>query len=347
NIARDFAAAGKPVVGVETAGFKGSSYEGHERVVNAIVNQFVDDGSRPAVQQGLVNVFSVVPYQNPYWRGDLETLKHLVESIGLRAHVFYGYCAAGSPEWKAMPEASLNLLASPWVGLSTVKLLEKKYGTPWLHCPVLPVGAEETGAFLRALGKAAGVDGAVVEAVVAQEDARFYQYLASLVDFLSEYRNNLPTELYTVADGAYALGLSSFLVRELGFEPKAVYITDGAAGDHARLIREAAAERSGELAGSLVFETDGGEIQRDIRARLGNSHKALFLGSSWEKWLAAETGNTYAFVSLPLPETVIVNNSFVGWDGGLKLIEEVYSNVFKTKTTTARTQSVFQDASCA
>jgi nitrogenase molybdenum-iron protein beta chain len=347
NIAKDFAAQGKPVVGVETAGFKGSSYDGHERVVNAIVNQFVDNGSRPAKRPGLVNIFSIVPYQNPYWRGDLEILKRLLESIGLTPQVFYGYGAAGAAEWKAMPEASLNLLVSPWVGLSTVKLLEKKYSTPYLHYPVLPVGAEETGVFLRTVGMAAGVDPAVVEAVIKREDERFYQYLASLVDFLAEYRNNLPGELYAVADSAYALGLSSFLVRELGFEPKGIYITDGATGEHADLIRKTAAKRSPELAASLVFETDGGQIQRDIRKRLGNSHRALVLGSSWEKWLAAETGNTYAFVSLPLPETVIVSNSFIAWDGGLKLIEEIYSNVFKTKTTTARTQSVFEDAVCA
>ncbi|MDR3335544.1 MAG: hydrogenase [Treponema sp.] len=342
SIAREFAELGKPVVGVETAGFKGNSYFGHDLVVNAIIEQFT--GNVPAKpRKGLVNVFSIVPYQDPYWRGDLETLKKLLESIGLEAHILFGYQAKGAAEWKDIPNAQFNLLVSPWVGLGTVSLLKEKYGTPFLHYPVLPVGAQETSAFLRTVAAFAGIAEPVLTQVIQKEEDRFYQYLASLVDFLAEFRNNLPTELYTVADSAYALGTSSFLVNEIGFIPKGVYVTDGAAESHIRPITQALAERDQALADLLVFETDGGLVQQDIRKKLGKSKKALFLGSSWEKVLAQETNNLYAFVSLPLPETVILNNTFVGYDGGLKLVEEIYSNVFKVKTTTSRTQFIIDE----
>jgi nitrogenase molybdenum-iron protein beta chain len=285
----------------------------------------------------------VVPYQDPFWRGDLEAIKKLLESIGLEAHVFYGYAADGTGELKDIPNAQFNLLLSPWVGLSSVKLLEEKYGTPFLHYPVLPVGAQETSRFLRELAAFAGIEKTAVEKIIKKEEDRFYQYLVSMIDFLAEFRNNLPSELYTVADSAYAVGQSSFLVNEIGFIPKGVYITDGAEESHIKLITEAAAQRDKELSELLVFETDGGLVQQDIRKKLGKSRKALFLGSSWEKMLARETNNLYAFTSLPLPETVIVNNTFLGYDGGLNLLEEIYSNVFKTKTTTSRTQILIDE----
>jgi nitrogenase molybdenum-iron protein beta chain len=63
GIAKSFAEDGKPVVGVETAGFKGNSYYGHELVVNAIIEQFVPDGEVKR-RNGLVNVFSVALLEN-------------------------------------------------------------------------------------------------------------------------------------------------------------------------------------------------------------------------------------------------------------------------------------------
>jgi nitrogenase molybdenum-iron protein beta chain len=343
SVAKRFAGQGQPVVGVETAGFKGNNYYGHEVVVNAIIDQFVRE-AEPKVRKGLVNVFSVVPFQDPYWRADLETLKGLLESIGLEAHVLFGYSSAGVSEWKDIPNAQFNILVSPWVGLSTVKLLEEKYGTPFLHYPVLPVGAQETSAFLRETASFAGIPETAVEPVIKKAEDRFYKYLVSLIDFIAEFRNNLPSELYTVADSAYGLGVSNFLINEIGYILKGVYITDDPNESQKKLVSDAALSRDERFGELLFFESDGGIVQKEIKKRLGKSKKALFLGSSWEKLLAQETNNLYTFLSLPLPETVIVNNTYLGYDGGLKLIEEIYSNVFKTKTTTSRTQFILDEA---
>ena len=337
SVAAEFQRRGAPVVAVETAGFKGTSYYGHEQVVQAILEQGTGE-VQPQRRKGLVNVFSVVPHQDPFWRADLETLKQLLESIGLEPHVLFGYSSGGLAEWQDIPHAEFNLLVSPSVGLDAVRLLEKRYGTPFLHYPVLPTGAIETSAFLRNVAAFAGIPASTVEAVIAREERRFYQYLGSMIDFLAEFRNNLPSELYVAADSAYALGAAAFMVNEMGYIPKGVYITDNPGESSRSLIREAAAARDARLGDLLFFETDGGLLQQDMKARLGASRKALLLGSSWEKMLAQQTGNLYAFISLPLPETVILNRSYLGYNGGLFLLEEIYSNIFKTKTATARTQ---------
>jgi nitrogenase molybdenum-iron protein beta chain len=330
NIAKEYAEGGYPFVGVETAGFKGTSYFGHETVVNAIIEQFVGDvEAKP--RNGLVNVFSVVPFQDPYWRGDLENLKSLLQSIGLEVNILFGYGSRGVSEWKDIPNAQFNLLVSPWVGLSTVKLLEQKYGTPFLHYPVLPFGAGETSGFLREVGAFAKIDASKIDAVIETEERRFYWYLTGIVDFLTSYRNNLPSELYIVADSAYTSGAFVFMTNEMGFIPKGAYIVDDASPGSQGFIKEAIISRNDELEGFINFETDGGLIQHNIREKLNGSRKALFLGSGWEKFLAQKTGNSYSFLSLPLPETVILGKSFLGYTGGINLVEEIYSDLFKTK----------------
>jgi nitrogenase molybdenum-iron protein beta chain len=339
NIAKEYAEKGWPIVGVETAGFKGTSYDGHETVVNGIIEQFLGD-TPGTPREGMVNVFSVVPFQNPYWRGDLENLKSLLRSIGLEVNILFGYGSKGISEWKDIPNAQFNLLVSPWVGLSTVQLLEQKYGTPYLHYPVLPFGAQETSRFLREVGLYAGIPKARIDERIETEEKRFYRYLSSIVDFLSEYRSNLPWELYTVADSAYGAGASVFLTNEIGFIPKGVYLVDDVAERFQEAITASIISRNADFEGLVHFESDGGLIQQDIRDRLQGSRKALFLGSGWEKFLAQSTGNSCSFLSLPLPETVILGKSFIGYSGGISLAEEIYSDLFKTKAHFSR-QTVF------
>lgn len=337
SVAKEFATEGYPVVGAETAGFKGNSYYGHEVVVNAIIEQFIGD-IKPQVQKGLVNVFSVVPYQDPYWRGDLEAIKNLLGKIGLKANVLFGESSAGVSEWKDIPNAELNLLLSPWVGLDTVKLLEEKYKTPFLHYPVFPVGAQEASRFLRKVGKFADLDEEKVELVIEKEEKRFYDYFISISDFIAEYRNNLPVELYTVADSTYAIGVSSFLVNELGFIPKGIYAIDDPPHSIKPMLNDILLSCGDEFKGTFKIEADGGLVEVDIRKKIGKSKKAIILGSSWEKFLAEDTNNLYTYLSLPLNETVILNKSYLGYTGGLQLIEDLYSSLFKRKTTTSRTQ---------
>jgi nitrogenase molybdenum-iron protein beta chain len=335
SIAKEYAARGLPLAGAETGGFKGNGFFGHELAVNAIIEQFSGDvKSEP--RRGAVNVFSVTPYQNPYWRGDLEELKRLLEAIGLEAHVLYGYESDGVSEWKDIPNAQFNLLVSPWVGLSTVELLEKKYGTPFFHYPVLPVGALETGRFLRETGSFAGVNGDRVEEVIKHEERRYYQYLNCVVDFLTELKNVLPSELFTAADSLYGISLTSFLVNEAGYIPKKVYLIDNPPEDKKDAVLSAALSRSQDLESRIRFETDGGLITEGIKAELGDSKKALFLGSGWEKILALETGNHYALVSLPMSETLVIGKTFTGYRGGLNLIEDIYSGVFRTRPYLSR-----------
>ena len=144
----------KPIVHVDSGGFKSNNYVSHSVVVNAIIDQYVDKfKNNNGVQKGLVNLFATVPYQDPYWNGNLEELKRILEAIGLKVNVLFGNESDGVEEWKTVPNAEFNILVNSWAGLDIVKHLEEKYKTPYFHFPYLPIGGIDTSKFLRGVAK--------------------------------------------------------------------------------------------------------------------------------------------------------------------------------------------------
>ena len=332
SIANEFREEGRPVVGAETSGFTGNNYQGHELVVNSIIEQFVGDVT-PKVQKGLVNVFSVVPNQDPFWRGDLEEIKRILTSIGLKVNILFGYESAGVFEWQNIPNAEFNILLSPWVGLKTVELLKKKYGTPFFHFPYLPVGGKATSLFLKKLAAFANLDLEKVSAVIKREEEKFYSYIVGLADFMSDFRSNIPNDLYLVADSEYAIGVSDYLVNELGLQPKGIFITDVPPTDTIKeKILETIETLGKEIREVVYFESDGGKIQQKLFELIGSSKRAVIFGSTWEKILAQMNNNMLIHLSMPIVDDVILNKTFTGYTGGLKLTEEIYSGIFKHGT---------------
>lgn len=331
QVACEFADEGYPVVGVDTAGFKGNNYLGHELVVNAVIDQYISfEVPKANVRKGLVNVFSVVPFQDAYWRGDLEEIKRLLTGIGLEVNILYGSGSAGMKEWMDIPNAQFNLVLSPWVGLSTARRLEKIYKTPYLHVPVLPVGLKETGRFLRQVADFAGVDKNCAEAFIAAEEKRYKEYFVSFGDLVSDFGCYLPYHVYTVADSAYGIGASKFLVEELGFTPKGFYDIDMPDIKNQELIKNILLEIDERYENRIIFEGDNRIIQEQIGKDLEESGvRSVVLGSSWDKELVeAHNESILIRLSLPITDRVILNKSYVGYSGGLTLLEDIYSGLF-------------------
>lgn len=321
DVARGFQDDGKPVIYVETGGFKGDNYLGHELLWDAIIDQYL--GKRPGrVEQGLVNVWSVLPYQDPFWAGTLITLARLLKGIGLTPNVIYGTGDGGAAINK-IPDAQFNLLLSPWLGLRTVKRLEERYGTPFLHYPVLPFGATETGRFLRTVGAYAGLDSGRVEAYIGREERQYYYFVERAADLLFETRF-LPGHFVTIADSFYALGLTRFLVRDLGLIPEIQFVTDEVPDDQQeRLLAEF--NDLGEGIGTQVrFGADGATV-RDELARVTFRERPLILGSTWDRVIARELKGYPLSVSMPVSDRLVLNRSYIGYDGALSLTEDIYS----------------------
>lgn len=328
HVASLFSENGLPVVGAETSGFRGTTYTGHEEVISSIIDQFVGD-VEPHVRKGTVNVFASVPCQDPFWRRDLEDLKSLLTKIGLKVNILFGWDSAGVSEWRDIPNAQANIVVSPWVGVSIAKKLEAKYGTPYLHYPVFPVGARATSDFLRAVGRFCELPQAQVEAVIAREEKRYYDYFISFANFLADMFNTLPRQAYVVADSHYGLGVADFLANDMSIEVKHV-ILDDEPSDEARLLVESNLPAVGaDVARVVDFEADGYKIDEALRADITEKGTSIILGSTWETDVAKDTDSVMVHLSIPIDDDVVINRGFFGYDGGLRLIEEIYAGVYR------------------
>jgi len=322
NVVTEYRRQGAPIVYAATGGFRGSNLHGHETIVNAIVDQFLTPQERIP---GLINVWSTVPYYDPFWAGNLTAIQNLLAGLGLRANLLFGPDSDGIESWRRVPAAELNLVVSSWTGLSTAQLLNERYGTPWLHWPTLPIGAEETSRFVRAVADAARVDDKVTQAFLDRQEKRYHYYFERAADFFLEFRWDLPSHYVTVTDAFYGSGISRLLSGELGLLPSCHFITDQPPTEQHDAIQQQFAVLSPELEAPVTFTADGDQITAELRE---NSDSApLILGSAWERDITAELGGCHLSIASPMMDRLVANGSYFGYDGALRLIEDVYSSI--------------------
>lgn len=322
EIVKSFRNSEKPVIFASTPGFKGNNYKGHEWVVRAIIEQYLKPAEKKT--KGLVNIWAGVPMHDSFWLGNLRALERLLKELGLTPNTIFGY-GRGIGNIKKIPEAEFNLLVSPWLGLENMELLKEKFGTPYLHCPTLPIGAYETSRFLRTVGEFAGLDGEKTEGVVAEHEKEYYYYIERFADVFLETRV-MSKRFAVVSDAQYALAITKFLVNDMGLYPSKQYVTDGTPEEYEEQVRGYFKDLNYGLEAEVEFSTDGYKIHEEIKNTDFFGYP-LILGSSWEKKVAKETKAHYVTISWPIVERLVINGSYVGYDGGLKLLEDIYSVV--------------------
>lgn len=324
EVARRFQEKGKPVVYAETGGFKGTNLFGHELVLDAIIEQYLQPSATK--EEGLVNIWSVVPFYDPFWVGTYRTLENLVAELGLKPNVIFGP-GKGLTALNKVPQAQFNLLVSPWVGLNNVKHLEEKFGTPFLHYPVLPVGPTETGKFLRTVGEYAGIASARIDAIIDRHETDYYYFIERSADVLLETRL-LPRRFVTIADSFYSLGIAKFLINDLGLLPETQFVTDGVVEEHQPAIAAEFASFVDGIKADVVFNPDGGAAHEAVRS-IKFRGRPLILGSAWDRVLAEEVNGYPLSVAMPVSDRLVLNRSYAGYEGALRLVEDIYSIVLE------------------
>lgn len=325
EIVDEFKDASKPVIFASTPGFKGNNYKGHEWVVNAIIEQYLKKSDEKI--KGLVNIWADVPYQDEFWSGNLRELEKLVGELGLIPNTIFGY-KRGIDNINKIPEAEFNLLVSPWVGLESVKKMEEKFNTPFLHYPTLPIGAFETSKFLRKVGEFAGVNKEKVEELINKKEEYYYYYIERYADLFLETRV-MSKKFSIVGDAQYVLGITKFLVNDLGLFPAKQFIVDDTPKEYREEIKGYFKDLNYGIQAEVDFQTDGYKIHKEIEETDYHGYP-LIIGSYWEKEVSERTNAHFLNVSWPVNERLVMNGYYVGYDGGLKLIEDIYS-VVKTR----------------
>lgn len=315
-----FQDAEKPVIYAPTAGFKGNNFKGHEQVVDAIIDQYLNKSDKK--QKGLVNIWADVPYQDLFWLGNIRELEKLIQELGLTPNTIFGF-RRGIDNINKIPEAEFNLLVTPWVGLGNMKKMERKLGMPYLHYPTLPIGATETSKFLRAVGEFAGVEKEKVEAVIKEHEDYYYYLIERYADLFLE--NRVINKQFTViADAQYALGITKFLVNDLGLVPAKQFVVDDTPKVFRKQIEEEFKKLNFGLEAEVSFETDGYKIHEEIKQHDYHGYP-LILGGYYEKEVTENLKGNFLNISWPVQDKVVLDDFYVGYTGGIRLIEDIYT----------------------
>jgi len=319
----EFQDEGRPIVYAETGGFKGNNFTGHELVTEAIIDQYVGDYDGP-LEKGLVNVWSLLPYHNTFWRGDLTEIKRILEGIGLKVNILFGHESAGVSEWKNIKKAQFNLVVSPWLGLKTAEKLKKKYKQPYLHIPIIPIGAKETSSFLRKVVEFSGIDKVKAEKFIEEEEKKYYEYLE---DFSDLYWWGLPAKFAVIGDSAYNLALTKFLVNQLGLIPAIQIITEDPPEKYRSGIREEFKNIAEDVSVDIEFEEDSYTIHEKIRKTDFGHKPPIIFGTTWERDLTKELKGSIVEVGFPASYELVLSKSYVGYRGALTLLEKIYTTI--------------------
>lgn len=326
SVVSEFQEKGVNIVYAETGGFRGNNFIGHELVVKSIIDQFV--GSYNGEKNPhTVNIWSLLPYQNPFWRGDLSEIKRILEGIGLQVNILFGHQSGGVEEWKNIPKAGFNLVLSPWLGLKTAQYLEKKYNQPFLHIPAIPIGAKETSRFLREVSEYAGLDREKTWQFIQSEEKEYYYYLEHFSDFYSEYWWGLPAKFAVVGDSAYNLALTKFLVNQLGLIPSSQIITENTPDEYKDGIREEYRRIADDVTAGVDFVEDGYTVGKILEETDFGHKPPIIFATTWDRDVTKKIGGYIVEVGFPASYEVVIARSYIGYRGALNLLEKIFTTV--------------------
>ncbi|HJD75964.1 nitrogenase component 1 [Bacteroides reticulotermitis] len=326
SVVSEFQEKGLPIVYAETGGFKGNNFTGHELVVKSIIDQYVGpyEGER---EPHTVNIWSLLPYQNTFWRGDLSEIKRILEGIGLKVNILFGHHSKGVEEWKEIPKAGFNLVLSPWLGLKTAQYLEKKYNQPFLHIPTIPIGAQETSRFLREVTEYAGLDKEKAEAFIRAEEKEYYYYLEHFADFYSEYWWGLPAKFAVVGDSAYNLALTKFLVNQLGLIPARQIITENPPEEYKKAIADQYKHIAEDVSLDIDFIEDGYTVGKLLEETDFGHKPPIIFATTWDRDVAKKLNGHIVEIGFPASYEVVIARSYIGYKGALNLLEKIFTTV--------------------
>ena len=324
TIVKKYREAGYPVVYADVGGFKGSNLLGHEIVVEAIIDQFVGE-YKGEKTKGLINLWLETPFFNTNWRGDYLEIVRILRGIGFKVNVLFGPQSGGTKEWKKIPKAQFNLVISPWVGVRIAEHLKEKYDQPYLHIPIIPIGEEATTAFIREVVNYAGIDTKKAERFIAEEAEIYYYFLDAFSHFFAEYWYGLPSRFAVVGDSAYTLAHTKFLVDQVGLIPIKQIITDNPPESFREEIRKHFINLCEGVSVDVEFLEDGYLAEKSLVEADFGSGVPLILGSTWESEVAKEKNAMLLEIAAPASEEVVLNGSYIGYKGALRLLERIYT----------------------
>ena len=272
----------------------------------------------------LVNIYGQPPSVDNTFRGDLEEIQRVLETIGVKTNTFF-IRQDGVEQLKNSGNAALNINISPWLGKNIDTFFQVKFGIPTLTFNGWPIGPKDVANFLRTVAAKLNelnpgtIDSEVVEKAVKAEEQYVYEYLDSLMGTFERQR------FVIVGDSAKVLGIMRFLVNIHGHIPLAAIFTDTVPAKNRQTIIDEVANLDCNRKADVFFETDTYEIE-DLVKKYGDGKATLLIGSSFDKRAAQAIGAFFVIATNPNLGSKILNKTHIGTKGCVTFIEDMYNH---------------------
>ena len=331
NVVARFADAPAPVLALETGGFRGDSYAGYDLLLSLLAEQFVEPCRDKDPR--CVNLLGVVPIMDIFWKRDLTILKNLLQELGLRVNTFFGE-GETLDHLRRSSEASLNIVLSAVNGVKTAQCYRDVHGIDYIQTP-FPIGDHATGEFLRTVGRALQVPESTIQSVIARHQKEYYAYLEKVVDLYTDC--DFQRYAAVISDANYAPALSRYLADDIGWLPELVVITNQLTAEEQERLGPYFDHYCSGFRPHVYFDTDTSKVKGYLEQLFpprpaGETYwptfdPAFVIGSSLDRELAGEIGALHLSVSYPIANRMIVNRGYAGYEGGLNLLEDLFTQL--------------------
>jgi light-independent protochlorophyllide reductase B subunit len=250
------------------------------------------------------------------WKHDLREIRRLMNLAGIQVNaVLSARCTLD--DIRQLPAAALNVVINPEYGLEIAGFLGKRFGTPFITPPHMPIGFDATR---QLMDDVLAHFNLAAPAALIQEEAYYRREAVLALSHASrtEYIRGLPVAVFGEWD--FAVGLARFLKDYLGCDPVILGIQGHETED----------QRASETIDGSLFPSTEIMLNPDadqVMATIDEKKPVILFGSSFEEFIL--TNITYSpkyFIQTTTPGLNCANLIYrptIGFAGALTFIESI------------------------
>jgi light-independent protochlorophyllide reductase B subunit len=301
------------LVPVIAGGFRGNSYTGMDLALKALLALI----PKSAVTiKNTVNLIAPQASGNSGWQADLKWVKSILAELGVEVMATFTHDTSLEEIVRAS-QAQVNLLLSHEAGYDFARQMETAHDIPFGLADIpLPVGLENTGNWIRALGELFSKTEKAEEIITRGEE-----YVTGILRkrglmMIPRYRN---CKIALSSDMTLGVGMLRMLFSELEMIPEVLIFKSSTPQGEKLLDGQL---RALGISPKVVVNADGYQVKEALRS----SEVDLVIGSAWEKYLAEELGIKVAFDAFsPSNRISYISEPYMGYEGMVYLLQ-VFAN---------------------
>lgn len=307
--------------------YRGSQLEGFISTVNKYVTQLMLPPEKKLPKT--VNILGAMPAEHNS-QNDIKELVRILNGIGLNVNTILLEKGATADKIMRAPEAEANVLFYPEVGLPTARLMQERFGVPYVETILPPLGVESSKEWVLK----------VAEHFSLSEEAKKFidGELKEMGQGLYGLMEGEIYSLVTLCGKSYAINavsyripaLVKFLSEEFGMVPWTLGIQEFEESSYNKLLK-ILDER--KLSPDIIENGDYlkfmSSIRREFEYPRGKPH--LLFGNTIDAYTLYSTATRLPLIRYSFPvldENIVHFAPFVGFRGVVFLTERMW-NIFQ------------------